>query len=99
MRERIKIDKNLWFSMGYILITLIVWLILYWRIQKRGGNFKKNMIKITTIQGVSIGLLLSIVTQSSILLSLFFMVLFGFMGYTSMSSIYRMRKSLGKKDE
>ena len=92
-------DRTFLIYLGFLLFTWIVWILLYRRIKKRGKNIKKQLTRISTIQGALVGLVLSLVSQATILVSLFIILLFGFMGYSSISSTYRIRKVLGKKDE
>ncbi|WML27342.1 hypothetical protein [Neobacillus sp. OS1-33] len=98
MMEGIKLDRIFMIYLGYLMIGWIVWMILYFRVKKKGKNVKKKLIRITAIQGALAGLVLSIISQATILVSLLIIISFGFIGYTAMTSSFRIRETLGKKD-
>lgn len=84
--------------LSFLFVSWIIWLILYIKIKKSQRNVKNRIAIVSAIQGALSGLVLSVVAQAKIVIAMPVILLFTFMGYTTITSSYRIRKELGKKD-
>ncbi|MEW4282447.1 hypothetical protein Q0N35_02010 [Priestia koreensis] len=84
--------------LGFLLISWIGWVFFYVKIKRSKKNVKNRLAAISAIQGALCGIVLSVVAQAKIVIAIPVILLFAFMGYTTITSSYRIRKELGKED-